>query len=212
MSNLITRTLILTKALKLFAYKGYENASLDSIAKKVNLTKGAIYWNFKNKEDLFYTLFESESKKYFDYIKIKTANIQNPIILLETLLRENCRYYLNNPEFCKISHMVLSNQILKKSEKIRMLTSQMENDFFQLLFSTFKEGIEKKIFIAEPIENLISTFGVLVDGIMLQIIFDQPRETIEKTMEVSWTIFIKGIKNTADKPNFISLAFQPELK
>ncbi len=41
-----------------FAERGYGGASLQSIAKRAVLTRGAIYWNFQDKQDLFLTLID----------------------------------------------------------------------------------------------------------------------------------------------------------
>ncbi len=51
-----TRLLILDTALKVFHEKGYSGSTLVDIAKGIDLTKGAIYWHFKSKVDLFLEL------------------------------------------------------------------------------------------------------------------------------------------------------------
>lgn len=43
---------ILLAALKLFSVKGYQNTSIDAIAKKAKFSKGLLYHYFDNKEDL----------------------------------------------------------------------------------------------------------------------------------------------------------------
>ena len=48
-----TRSLILDTAEAVFGEKGVSRTTLNDIAKAANLTRGAIYWHFKNKADLF---------------------------------------------------------------------------------------------------------------------------------------------------------------
>lgn len=48
-----TRNLILDTAESVFSAKGVSRTSLNEIAKTAGLTRGAIYWHFKNKADLF---------------------------------------------------------------------------------------------------------------------------------------------------------------
>ncbi|UWA54459.1 multidrug efflux transporter transcriptional repressor AcrR [Klebsiella aerogenes] len=48
-----TRQLILDVALRLFSQQGVSSTSLAAIAKAAGVTRGAIYWHFKNKSDLF---------------------------------------------------------------------------------------------------------------------------------------------------------------
>ena len=54
-----TRCNLLTAALDVFYQRGVTRASLDEIAKAAGVTRGALYWHFKNKEDLFDALFQS---------------------------------------------------------------------------------------------------------------------------------------------------------
>jgi len=47
-----TRLKILKSALSLFVEKGFERTTFEDIAAKIKLTKGAVYWHFKSKQDL----------------------------------------------------------------------------------------------------------------------------------------------------------------
>ena len=51
-----TRREILKAALEVFYQKGYSRTTFDEIAARINLTKGAVYWHFKNKPDLLVEL------------------------------------------------------------------------------------------------------------------------------------------------------------
>lgn len=51
-----TRKDILQAALNMFCEKGYTSTTLDEIAKSINLTKGAVYWYFRNKPDILKAL------------------------------------------------------------------------------------------------------------------------------------------------------------
>ncbi|MEZ4601313.1 MAG: TetR family transcriptional regulator [Syntrophotaleaceae bacterium] len=48
-----TRLGILHSALELFHEKGYSRTTLEQIARRAGVTRGAIYWHFKDKVDLF---------------------------------------------------------------------------------------------------------------------------------------------------------------
>jgi AcrR family transcriptional regulator len=54
-----TREYLLEAAARVFADRGFHGASLDQVAAAAGFTKGAVYSNFKNKEDLFLALIES---------------------------------------------------------------------------------------------------------------------------------------------------------
>jgi len=54
-----TRTQLMDAALRLFAQQGVSRTSLQDIALAAGATRGAIYWHFKNKADLFNALMQS---------------------------------------------------------------------------------------------------------------------------------------------------------
>ncbi len=51
-----TRLLILNTALDVFSEKGFVRSTLKDIATRAGMTRGAIYWHFKDKVDLFEAL------------------------------------------------------------------------------------------------------------------------------------------------------------
>ena len=59
----VTRATVLKAALTVFSKKGYSAATLDDVAKAAKVTRGAIYWHFKGKADLYNTLIEEMSAR-----------------------------------------------------------------------------------------------------------------------------------------------------
>ncbi|MFD7915747.1 MULTISPECIES: TetR/AcrR family transcriptional regulator [unclassified Streptomyces] len=53
-----TRQRIQDVALELFAEQGYEKTSLREIAERLEVTKAALYYHFKTKEDIIISIFE----------------------------------------------------------------------------------------------------------------------------------------------------------
>ena len=53
-----TREYLMLAALDTFYRRGVARASLSEIAQTAGVTRGALYWHFKNKEDLFDALFQ----------------------------------------------------------------------------------------------------------------------------------------------------------
>jgi AcrR family transcriptional regulator len=60
---LVTRQELLVSAREIFARDGFEHARLEDIAANIGKTRGALYDNFKNKEDVFYAIFEQDIER-----------------------------------------------------------------------------------------------------------------------------------------------------
>jgi AcrR family transcriptional regulator len=68
-----TRDHLLEAAARVFGERGYHGASLDDIAAAAGFTKGAVYSNFKSKEDLFLALLESRFASELEDLKAVLA-------------------------------------------------------------------------------------------------------------------------------------------
>ena len=60
---------ILTAALQLFTEKGYEETTMQNIVDLSGMSRGAIYYHFKDKTEIYQSLYESLSRKPFAYFE-----------------------------------------------------------------------------------------------------------------------------------------------
>ena len=64
-----TRGRIQAVALDLFAEQGYDKTSLREIAERLGVTKAALYYHFKSKEDIVRSLFEDYAREVDELIE-----------------------------------------------------------------------------------------------------------------------------------------------
>ncbi|WP_455353647.1 TetR/AcrR family transcriptional regulator [Streptomyces sp. SYSU K217416] len=64
-----TRQRIQDVALELFAEQGYEKTSLREISEKLDVTKAALYYHFKTKEDILISLFQDLTRPIDELIE-----------------------------------------------------------------------------------------------------------------------------------------------
>lgn len=64
-----TRQRIQEVALELFAEQGYEKTSLREIAERLDVTKAALYYHFKTKEEILVSIFADLSRPIEDLIE-----------------------------------------------------------------------------------------------------------------------------------------------
>ena len=57
------RAALLDAAARVFSERGYRDASVDAIAAEAGFSKGAVYWHFAGKEDLFFALLEERIER-----------------------------------------------------------------------------------------------------------------------------------------------------
>lgn len=122
-----TRVLILQSALDSFYEKGFSRTTFDDIAFRINLTKGAVYWHFKNKADLLAELIVERLKQKNKHI-CGSANQPQTIADLREYFKREAEYLEKNPELQKFFFFTLFqvewsdgvfNQVLEKVGDIR---------------------------------------------------------------------------------------------
>ena len=64
-----TRGCLVEAATKVFSRRGYDKASLDEVAEEAGFTKGAVYSNFKGKEDLFLATIDAHFERRLEAIR-----------------------------------------------------------------------------------------------------------------------------------------------
>ena len=101
---------LLDAALEVFWRDGVIRASLQAIAQEAGVTRGALYWHFKNKEDLFETLFEQQYADFFaafndqtlrDNQDVWTHLQHNLTTMFETLATRESKHKFCNVMFSK---------------------------------------------------------------------------------------------------------------
>jgi AcrR family transcriptional regulator len=76
-----SRERLLEAAAKVFAERGYQAASVDEIAAAAGLSKGAVYWNFSSKDELFHALLEERIDRQLEETAefLRSAPTDRPI-------------------------------------------------------------------------------------------------------------------------------------
>jgi AcrR family transcriptional regulator len=73
-----TRDYLLAAAAQVFAERGFHGATLDEVAAVAGFTKGAVYSNFKSKDDLFLGLLESRYQSAMSSLRADLESAAQP--------------------------------------------------------------------------------------------------------------------------------------
>jgi TetR/AcrR family acrAB operon transcriptional repressor len=75
----LARRQILAAALEVFSRQGYAGTTLDDITAAANLSKGAIYWYFESKADLFATLLGERASIFSEILEDAARQATSPL-------------------------------------------------------------------------------------------------------------------------------------
>lgn len=83
-----TRQSLLEAALNVFLEKGYSKTTLQDIASAAQLTRGAVYWHFKNKKDVYHALMDTVFEPiHIFWDKARTSSAP-PLDVISSLLED----------------------------------------------------------------------------------------------------------------------------
>ncbi|USK68691.1 TetR/AcrR family transcriptional regulator [Peribacillus asahii] len=138
---------IILSAIKIVNRKGYQSATMEEIAAELLMTKGSLYYYFKNKEDLIFQCHERVLSNAMDELKV---HLEEQVFYEERLRRmivTHIDYAIEEKEtfnmIIKLDEMLLTDKLNPLLEK----RNAYESYFDQVI----QGGIEANEFtIAEP--------------------------------------------------------------
>lgn len=190
-----THNNILKAASKCFSERGFTETTMDQIAKEAGLSKGALYWHFKSKEELF--------------IALKEQNVANVLQTLNKLfaskgtfdskLAEAFKLYFSSLTHAQRRAARLNMEFWATAPKIteldRILNDQYEK-LHSFLKSTIQEAIEKRELRkgVDP-ESLTTIFLAILDGLELHWAILEKNFDWKKIQVTFCDILISGLRN-----------------
>jgi AcrR family transcriptional regulator len=191
---------ILKAARKMFFEKGFRPVTVESIARKAELSKGSIYLYYNSKEEIYSQILLSDIDKFHDRV---VDVIESPAAASETLIRLSEIYvdfFMNERELFRIlMNFMLHNSDMNLSEDLNTRLIKATNRTISIVERVFQYGIEKGEF--PPDINLRLNRNViwgLLNGIISLHLFSgmesKRTEAIRSTIKAGLDIYIRGLK------------------
>ncbi|WP_374503254.1 TetR family transcriptional regulator [Zoogloea sp.] len=93
----LTRSLIIEAARRVFLECGVGGTTFERIAAAAGVTRGAVYWHFRNKTELFFAMREQAILPFVDRVIFKEDDA-DPLHGIETALQEIFHILRDQPE------------------------------------------------------------------------------------------------------------------
>jgi TetR/AcrR family transcriptional regulator len=193
------REAIRVSAREIFFAKGFNATTMDEIAHKAELSKGALYLYFTNKEELYVSVISEGLDILFERTEEALKLDLPPDQMLRKLGEVNYRYYLDYPEYSRIFFLLEHRNVAKQLPR-ELIQESMDKGmrYFQLLVGVIQKGIEQEIFApADPRKAAVAFWGV-TSGTLLLFEDELNREIIGMDMEqmiyYTLNLFIEALK------------------
>ena len=102
-----TREEIFHAGVEVFAHKGYAAATMGDIAAKAGVTRGAIYWHFKNKEAFFTETLSRLHSAYDEMIQLVMDADDEPLEAISLTVKTLITKYVRDRDFRTMQELVI---------------------------------------------------------------------------------------------------------
>lgn len=176
-----TTEFIIQKVSPIFNKHGYSGTSMSDLTKATGLTKGAIYGNFKNKEELAILAFQHNIQRVVDQIKLKLSESNSPLEQLNKLTDFYRGYGLFIKEYggCPLVNIGVDanhdNMILLS--KVRETITRLQGGISKMIIGGIEAGEIKPN--VDPEKYARYFFTMIEGGIFLMTTMDNDAFLIE---------------------------------
>jgi len=189
-----TERKIFYQGLKLFLKKGYHGTSIDDITRSAGVTKGALYWHFKSKEELLEKIVKEFEKSFIDkMIEVVGKIDEGPLEKIEKYIRFNSAFAYYNPELC-VSFTTLAAELVG-AHLIKGEIKRIYKKYQNFLSDIIREGRRKKVF-KKRIDPELTALLIIAfhDGILHQWWMNKNHIDGKAYVNLFKTIILNGLK------------------
>ena len=160
---------ILHEAIRLFLERGFHGTTIEEITQAAGITKGALYWHYKSKEDLLRRIFWEFEKKFLDGMIQAVREVDGgPLDKFDKMFRYTAAFAYYHRELC-VSFTSLAGELVgahhRIESEIRRIYKKYRKFLSQLILQVKGKGIFKKELDTKLTAMIIMAFH---DGILLQ--------------------------------------------
>ncbi len=184
---------ILDAAATIFARRGYHQTRMDDIVKESGLSKGAIYWYFKSKDDLFTALIE---RIFSQEVRETQALLDADTPIALRLLRFTRMVIHDMYQFETLGVLPLIYEFYAETfrhEKLQYFLQTYYHTTGDLLSQLLQQGIEQGEI--RPIDPQQTSFTIiaLYEGTILLWVFHQHQFNLEHQLLTSMHQLLTGL-------------------
>ena len=188
----IRKDQIMNAAQVVVASKGYDQARMDDIVEKAQLSKGAIYWYYKSKKDIYLSLIDYWFNEYSAGVLKSLEDKDSSSEQLKSLFEYFVDQFDKNPDTFKImvEFWRTSGLDVDFNNKLQEIYSQ----FLEYIIDIIKNGIESGEF--KEVDPRITALSILIniEGIHWFTLFDKSGVEAHEYINTISNFILNGLK------------------
>lgn len=165
------RNVIIDATEKLFFSRGFDNVSMEDIAKEVELGKGTLYLYFKSKDSLFFAIVFRRWKDLGERITEKVSHGKNGFEKIQMMIQCLIEYARENADYSNMFTTFWPQLSLRMSEEDAKTMTEISTKYMPRVHKDVMEGIEDGS-VRNDLDPML--LGIYVEMITFYVILPNP--------------------------------------
>ena len=180
-----TRNHILDTAEQAFHDKGVSHTTLAEIAKAADLTRGAIYWHFKNKLDLFQAMMDRVTLPMEHAFASGATELEHPLTFIRNCSLGVLKQVTSDPQSQRVFEICCHKvEYVDEMSQLRTRHIACRTSFLTHIEHGFKQAFKQGL-IPATVNPRFAAVGLhaLVDGLIMNWVLDPKYFPLSKAAE-----------------------------
>lgn len=195
---LATRNSLLDAAELLFQANGVSRTSLNDIATAAGTTRGAIYWHFKDKADLFNAMMERVTMPLESTLAGTASNastIDDPLLSLRDLMMAALRQTATDEQTRRVFEVATHKvEYVTEMQAVRDRHLQVRNQCVAMTEKALHEAVVREgIQLPIPLSAAALGLHVIIDGLIQNWLLDPLAFDLEESGRDTVDVYFAGL-------------------
>jgi len=198
---------ILKAAERIFAHKGFSEATVSEVARVAGLSDATIYEYFSSKEELLFSIPLPTTRKAAQELQTHLDYIRGAVNKIRGIIYGYLAFYQNHPDHASVLMLILKqNRKFLKTEAYQLI-----REVSRMITRVVEEGIASNDFKSDSDPYLVRAviLGTIEHSVITWLLLDRPQNLL-KLADPLKDIVINGIrKDTQPKTMNFRLTLDP---
>jgi len=182
---------ILDAALHVLVQNGYEQARMDDVVQSSNLSKGAIYWYYKSKKEMYLDLVNFWVMRYSVILNHIVEEEASPSRQLKDLFQFFIDQYETDPQpFAALTEFW---SMAQKDDEFNTKLQKVYTHFLELIEEIILRGVQSGEFKKLDIRMTALSIMVNIESINWFTLFDTHGVSVKEYMQTITDFILAGI-------------------
>jgi TetR/AcrR family fatty acid metabolism transcriptional regulator len=182
---------ILDAALHVLVQNGYEQARMDDVVQSSNLSKGATYWYYKSKKEMYLDLVNFWVMRYSVILNHIVEEEASPSRQLKDLFQFFIDQYETDPQpFAALTEFW---SMAQKDDEFNTKLQKVYTHFLELIEDIILRGVQSGEFKKLDIRMTALSIMVNIESINWFILFDTHGVSVKEYMQTITDFILAGI-------------------